>query len=139
MSAFNGEVSVQENKRERRLNNLKRIEEKFKHQFKHKAEIKEISSPKKRKKSVLGLYVLDISHVLDEKPYATWMPLNNNGVFTEGPEETLFYSLVAGKAELIMFGGLKKDGDVTISCNNDNMNRIVTNLVHFVTAPKYII
>ena len=57
--------------------------------------------------SLMMLHVLDISKVLDTNTVA-WQSLkfdNLNGA----PGETLFYSLVEGKGEILMFGGIEKD------------------------------
>jgi len=140
LSAFNTAENKPirvDHRRERRLENLRRIEEKLKKQMKENHELCIVPSPKKQKRNVLGMYVLDISHALDEKPYVTWLPLKNNGAFTQGPEETVLYSLVAGKSELIMFGGIQKDGS-SLACTT-NLSNQVTNSLHFITAPKYII
>lgn len=140
MSAFNTEEIAPpkvDHRRERRLENLRRIEEKLKKQIKESSEACVVPSPKKQKRNVLGMYVLDISHALDEKPYVTWLPLKNNGAYTQGPEETVLYSLVAGNAELIMFGGIQKD-DTSLAFTT-NLSNQVTNSLHFITAPKYII
>lgn len=140
LSAFNSTEHNSpkvDHRRARRLENLRRIEEKIKKQMKENQEVCLVPSPKKQKRNVLGMYVLDIAHSLDEKPYVTWLPLKNNGVFTQGPEETVLYSLVAGKSELIMFGGIQKDGS-SLACTT-NLSNQVTNSLHFITAPKYII
>lgn len=141
LSAFNtteNSTAKVDHRRERRLENLRRLEEKLKKQMKDISESWSTPSPKKQKRNVLGMYVLDISHALDPQPYVTWLPLKNNGIFSEGPEETVLYSLVAGKSELIMFGGIQKDVS-SLSCTTTNLSNQVTNSLHFITAPKYII
>lgn len=141
LSAFNtyeNNTSKADHRRERRLENLRRLEEKLKKQMIEINQSWSTPSPKKQKRNVLGMYVLDISHALDPKPYVTWLPLKNNGAFCQGPEETVLYSLVAGKSELIMFGGIQKDVS-SLSCTTNNLSNQVTNSLHFITAPKYII
>lgn len=113
-------------RREKRLENLKRIQDVIKQK-----------ATKKIKRNVLGIYVLDLSHVLDDEPYVTWLPVKNDGVLSEGPEETILYSLVEGKSELIMFGGIQKDAS-SLACTTSLRNQ-VSNSLHFITAPKYII
>lgn len=70
---------------------------------------------KVNKRNKLNLYLLDITGALTSPtPYVTWLKSNSNNF--SGPEETLLYTLVYGKAELIMFGGIQKDnGNVNIS------------------------
>ncbi|KAF5300308.1 hypothetical protein FQA39_LY11165 [Lamprigera yunnana] len=142
LSAFNNtdnnNVPKVDHRRERRLENLRRLEEKLKKQMKDISESWAVPSPKKQKRNVLGMYVLDISHALDPQPYVTWLPVKNNESFSQGPEETVLYSLVAGKSELIMFGGIQKDVS-SLSCTTNNLSNQVTNSLHFITAPKYII
>lgn len=57
--------------------------------------------------SLMVLHVLDISHVLESKT-VSWQELKFDNM--EGaPEETLFYSLVEGRGEILMFGGIERD------------------------------
>ncbi|KAG5900702.1 hypothetical protein JTB14_038220 [Gonioctena quinquepunctata] len=102
MAAFN----VQENRRtldsdrlrEKRLANLLKVEETLtKGAFK-----------REKKTHYLGIYVLDISQVLKGANVATWLPPKN---LKNGPEETILYTLVEGKSELIMFGGIQKEAN----------------------------
>lgn len=113
-------------RREKRLECLKRSEDVIKPK-----------AIRKIKRSVLGIYVLDLSHVLDDEPYVTWLPVKNDGVLSEGPEETILYSLVEGKSELIMFGGIQNDASSL--AYTTNLKNQVCNSLHFITAPKYII
>lgn len=133
LSAFSSErqhplpMSRKEQLQEKRLEHLQRIQD----------EIKSKSSRNIIKKNMLGIYVLDISHALDEKPYVTWLPMKNTSIVSEGPEETILYSLVEGKSELIMFGGIQKDpGSLALTTNLESQ---VSNSVHFITAPKYVV
>lgn len=113
-------------RREKRLENLKRIQDVIKHK-----------STRKFKRNVIGIYVLDLSHALDSEPYVTWLPVKNEGIFSEGPEERVLYTLVEGKSELIMFGGILKDS--TSPAYTTNLSNQVSNSLHFITAPRYII
>lgn len=114
-------------RRQKRLENLERFQDKLKQKS---------SSPVKR--NLLGIYVLDISHALDEKPYVTWLPVKtDNMVVSDGPEETILYSLVEGKSELVMFGGIQQDPS-SLACTT-NLSNQVSNSLHFITAPRYII
>ncbi|XP_018332759.1 F-box only protein 42 [Agrilus planipennis] len=136
---------IPEDKQKERLERLRRLEEKLRSQFSNcngngkpqPSEICVVPSPKKQKINVLGMYVLDISHVTDENPSVTWLPVKNDGAFTQGPEETILYTLVAGKSELIMFGGIQKEAN-GIACTT-NLKNQVSNSLHFIGAPKHII
>lgn len=89
-------------------------------------------------KNVLGMYVLDISHLMDlEDPHVQWLPLKSENSINDGPEERVLYSLVPGKSELIMFGGIQMDPQRMIECSA--MTNQISNLLHFITAPRYVI
>ena len=65
------------------------------------------STPVTNLASLMVLHVLDISKVLESKK-VTWQKLNFENL--EGaPTGTIFYSLVEGKNEILMFGGIEKD------------------------------
>lgn len=89
---------------------------------------------REKKTHYLGMYVLDISQVLNDDPVARWLPPKN---VKNGPEETILYSLVAGKSELIMFGGIQKDAN-SVGWPM-NMSSQISNSLHFITAPNYVI
>ncbi|WAR14202.1 FBX42-like protein [Mya arenaria] len=57
--------------------------------------------------SLMVLHVLDISKVLETKT-VQWQKLNFDHLAGSSPE-TLFYSLVEGRGEILMFGGIEKD------------------------------
>lgn len=89
-------------------------------------------------KNVLGMYVLDISHLMDtEDPHVQWLPIKGENSINDGPEERVLYSLVPGKSELIMFGGIQMDPQRMIECSA--MTNQISNLLHFITAPRYVI
>lgn len=113
------------------MNNLKGL------LFKAKPDLVKMAEPKRNS---LGLYVLDVSHALDKNPYVTWLPCerDNDNLFSYGPEETILYTLVEGKAELIMFGGIQKD-PTSIVASTTNLSNQVSNSLHFISAPSYII
>lgn len=108
--------------------------------------LNEQPKPKKQRKHVLGMYVMDISQALaSENAYAAWLPWKSTeseiAPKTDGPEETILYTLVPGKGELVMFGGIQKDGYV-LNCFNclsnciSNVSSQVSNSLHFITAPR---
>lgn len=138
LAAFNNvENQPSTSREERRMENMRRVEERWKKILKNKEAKSCYENRPKQKRNVLGMYLLDISHALDEKPYVSWVPLKNDGVLSQGPEETVLYTLVEGKAELIMFGGIQKD-PASLVCTT-NLSNQVSNSLHFITAPKYII
>lgn len=130
-------------KMEKRLALLRKMEENPEQEKKDKSDTQndQPSKPKKQRKHVLGMYVLDISQALADDPYATWLPWKSTELSSYGPEETILYTLVPGKGELIMFGGIQKDGNV-LNCLNclsnciSNVSNQVSNSLHFITAPR---
>lgn len=96
----------------------------------------------KSKKNPLGMYLLDISNVTNEEPEVTWVK-PRVGIQANGPEETLLYTLVQGRGELIMFGGIQK-GDQNFDNMMYNLNPSlgttkVSNNLHFISPPKDIV
>ncbi|KAJ8918194.1 hypothetical protein NQ315_014060 [Exocentrus adspersus] len=128
MAAFNDtdnrRFHISETMREKRLANLLRVEENS-----TKGTYK-----REKKTHYLGVYLLDISQVLNENPVATWLPPKH---LSNGPEETILYTLVEGKSELIMFGGIQKDAN-SLSFSM-NLSSQISNSLHFITAPNYVI
>lgn len=114
--------------REKRLVRLQKVEEKF-----SKKNIGIAAHKKEKRTHYLGLYVLDISQALTKKPVATWLPPKN---VSNGPEETILYTLVEGKSELIMFGGIQKDANTLLSCN---LSSQICNSLHFITSPTHVV
>lgn len=100
-------------------------------------EIEKIPS-KKQKRNQLTIFVLDISKVISEECSATWLQNDKHVISKKAPEETILYSLVAGKGELIMFGGIKREAD-NCSMNYANPTEQVSNTLHFIRAPKCVI
>lgn len=89
----------------------------------------------------MAMFVLDISCVLTPDCYASWLPIK--AVADGCPEDMIFYSLVAGNSELIMFGGMQQETWAS-SPNNSALpvnviSESVTNALHFITAPRSII
>ncbi|XP_049815800.1 F-box only protein 42 [Schistocerca nitens] len=87
-------------------------------------------------KSSMSMYVLDISNVLSHC-VVRWLPVKEN----RGPEEMILYTLVAGKGELIMFGGIQKDAtSIAASAQQSSYgSNTVSNSLYFITSPKGII
>lgn len=114
-------------RRDRRLGNLVKFQEQFQ---------KTLHNRETKKMQYLGIYVLDLSQIYESKPKATWLPAKN---LNNGPEETILYSLVEGKSELIMFGGIQKDANSVVLSTNNSFNSQISNSLHFITAPNYVI
>ncbi|XP_017767920.1 PREDICTED: F-box only protein 42 [Nicrophorus vespilloides] len=131
MAAFATEKKPEEDvDKQVRQEKIKKAEEAWKKALKAKENAQRV-----RPRKILGLYVLDITHALDEKPYVTWLPPTDGGLNCEGPEETVLYTLLQGNSELIMFGGIQKDAS-SVACTT-NLSNQVSNSLHFLTAPSY--
>merc|ERR1712226_1810306 len=55
----------------------------------------------------LTSHLLDISQAVDSH-WVEWLPLPHTSL-PNAPQESILYTLVLGRTELIMFGGLQKD------------------------------
>lgn len=114
--------------REKRLDRLQKVEEKL--SMKHS---NVLAKQKEKKTHRLGIYLLDISQVLGKKSKATWLSPKN---LNSGPEETILYTLVEGKSELVMFGGVLKDANTSLTCSLSNQ---ICNSLHFISSPNYVV
>ncbi|PSN48109.1 hypothetical protein C0J52_13244 [Blattella germanica] len=92
-------------------------------------------------KNAMTMFVLDISHVLTDECFVEWLPVKSDNVLNGEPEEKILYTLIAGKGELIMFGGIQKDAtSITPQAQlSSDVPNTVSNSLHFITAPKGII
>lgn len=123
--------------RERRLELVRRMEEKIK---KSQAKIpKKMESIEKNAQAIaskktentLSIFVLDITKVLDDYS-ASWIPFKQDNY--SGPDERILYSLVAGKGELIVFGGIRRQ---QMTIHKNSLNDEVYNDLHFISPPRY--
>lgn len=129
--------------RQRQLEGLDRMEQRLRHLRANsvprcmipKASLTESSSNPSQPKNPMCLYVLDIGSAVQNNQ-VTWLapqfPSNS------GLEEIILYSLVLGKGELIMFGGIQKDLN-SYTHEGEKVPQIVSNSLHFISAFKYII
>lgn len=81
------------------------------------------------------LYVLDISTAVTDG-YVSWRMLKKQS--PSAPEEIILYSLVLGKGELIMFGGIQKDLN-SRQQEGETVPEVVSNSLHFMTAERFVI
>ncbi|XP_055380797.1 uncharacterized protein LOC129611610 [Condylostylus longicornis] len=89
--------------------------------------------PKRAKRNVLGMFVCDISNILNSNdPFLEWLEYKNYGILSGAPERLIFASMIPGKNELILFGGVQKES----LCSKQHK---VSNLIHFLSVPKEII
>lgn len=89
----------------------------------------------------MTMFVLDISHVLTDDCNVEWLPIKPCSAWNGEPEEKILYTLIAGKGELTMFGGIQKDAtSITSQAQlSSNVTNTVSNSLHFITAPRGII
>ena len=79
----------------------------------------------------MSVYVLDFSQAL-ESGSVTWLPVQGTDL-PGAPEETIFYSLVEGRGELVMFGGIRGDARNLQRGNTPNQQKAVSNDVLFLS------
>merc|ERR1712226_1479935 len=88
----------------------------------------------------LTIHVLDISKAISDH-VVTWKDVRANASLN-APEETILYSLVKGKSELVMFGGIQKDVSL-ISRGGTNGGSsdgdTVSNAVYFLNPPNNVV
>lgn len=140
--------------RQRQLESLRRMEERIRNLSRNVSGVSNegnkspaaaaspCSSPSKSPtRNAMSMFVLDISQVLSNECYVEWLPVKSNNVLNGEPREKILYTLIAGKGELIMFGGIQKDAtSITPQAQlSSDVPNTVSNSLHFITAPKGII
>jgi len=65
------------------------------------------SVPRQHSTAGMCIHVLDISRAV-ESHRVTWLPIRGMSL-TNSPDQVTFYSLVEGRGELMMFGGIRGD------------------------------
>lgn len=115
--------------RQRQLESLRRMEEKIRNK---KTQLMKVS---KKSENTLSIFVLDITNVLSDDCNALWIPLKQND--HSGPDERILYSLVVGRGELIVFGGIRKEHSTLGHTDVDDS--VVYNDLHFINPPRYVI
>ena len=91
---------------------------------------------KKDPVSPMLLHVLDISEVLTCGT-AKWRPIVEN-MSVDAAEETVFYSLVQGRGELILFGGIQKDIQ-SMQRGMDPKSHVVSNNLYILSPKKHYV
>ena len=88
----------------------------------------------------MSLCVLDISEALTDHR-VHWLPGESSGNSGGSPEEAVLYSIVHGRGEIIVFGGVQKfiATQATTNTPGNGGPNIVSNAVYFIKAPKPII
>ena len=144
--------------RQRQLDSLKKIEDRYKNLQKEEIKSKEPklsnssnnnSIPEKMKttthqcifhevnpEKLLSMFVLDISTAISDHE-VEWLQFCSNDSF-ESPEVSILYSLVEGRGELIMFGGIRKNADRAENGDNDE-NDSVSNALYFLNPPCKVV
>ena len=121
--------------RQKQLETLQKYEEKFCNKDQKGARAKNKSASQTLANSVnfMCAHSLDISQVLTCQT-VSWLPPDSTEQCT-APDETIFYSIVVGRGELIMFGGIQADlhsmqREMTVS------SQVVNNQIHFLRAER---
>ena len=126
------------NDRRRRLEALNKHEDKIRESARQSASRARTQSlsvmPTYRRLSVtpvMSVHVLDTSEAV-ELGRVTWLPIQGNDL--EGaPDEAIFYSLVEGRGELMMFGGIRGDARSLQRGSTTTQHNIVLNNVHLLS------
>lgn len=92
-----------------------------------------------RRQASLSLYLLDVSDALNG--VVRWIEPHEIRT-SPAPEETLLYTLIHGKGELVMFGGIQKD-QINLQLGHlhpgTGATTKVSNSLHFLIAPNDVI
>ena len=130
--------------RQKQLETLKKYEEKLRNKLSkpntHKSPRERdpplASSVRKAAQNPMFVHVLDISKAILDLT-VTWFPIGDTPGY-EAPEETIFYSLVEGRAELIVVGGIQTDLNSMQRGWNVSTQVVVSNMAHFIQAKRYL-
>jgi len=132
--------------RQRQLASLQRMEEKIRKSARSSSGSNNSNSPGVKQSSSssscphhrMTTFILDISTSISDH-YVTWLPLTPAS-FSEAPQESILYSLVQGRTELIMFGGLQKDVNTTNTGRpQTNSSESVSNCLYYLNPPQMTI
>jgi len=98
--------------RRRQLEALNRYEDKLRAAAHHSSSASTpaaslSSAPRRYSTAGMCVHVLDISQAV-ESGQVTWLPIQGINL-NNSPDEATFYSLVEGRGELMMFGGIHGD------------------------------
>jgi F-box protein 42 len=77
------------------------------------------------------VYVLDLTEAIETGRVA-WLPVKGADL-AGAPDEAIFYSLVEGRGELMMFGGIRGDARSLQRGSSSEKRQIVLNDVHFLS------
>ena len=132
--------------RQRQLASLQRMEEKIRKSARVSNTDNSTATGKQSSSSSLSpgcphhrmtTFILDISTSISDH-YVTWLPITPLS-FSEAPQESILYSLVQGRTELIMFGGLQKDVSTGGTGRAHNSSESVSNCLYYLNPPQITI
>uniref|UniRef100_A0A0K2UX95 Fbox only protein 42like [Megachile rotundata] n=1 Tax=Lepeophtheirus salmonis TaxID=72036 RepID=A0A0K2UX95_LEPSM len=113
--------------RQKQLDVLKKMEDrllKFKAQEQQRSNCGQTDSSKK-----LVLHILDISKAISNR-VVSWLQIKTSYAY-QSPEETLLYSLVTCRSELVMFGGIQMEASSARSATPDQTKESVSNTTYY--------
>jgi len=88
----------------------------------------------------MSLCVLDISQAITHSK-VRWLPASSATCARNSPEEAVLYTMVRGRGELIVFGGVQKfiSTESTTNTPTSGGPNIVSNAVYFIKAPQSVV
>lgn len=87
-------------------------------------------------RSTMVIHVMDLSLLLS-KGILSWLPSCEEPC--DSPDDVILYTLIEGKHEAIMFGGIKKDSSVRSNQAGGATAASVFNNVHVISTRRSII
>jgi F-box protein 42 len=133
------------NNRQKQLEALRKMEEKLRESMAQQAKQRQLEQSKtsesasslstrhREPRSQMQLHVLDISEVVSQCR-VSWRPIEES-FSVDAPDETIFYSLVEGRGELIMFGGIQRDIQ-SMQRGVDLKSHLVSNILYILSPWK---
>lgn len=113
--------------RQRQLESLRRMEERIQNRNAKRLQLKRTDK--------FSIFCLDIEDIVGDKCTANWIKYPDGP--RVGPEVRILYSLVLGKGELIVFGGIRKE--LSAQGQTEDHDSEVYNEVLFIKPPQYAI
>ena len=96
------------------------------------------SAPRRYSAAGMCVHVLDISQAV-ESGRVTWLPIRGTDL-ADSPDEATFYSLVQGRGELMMFGGIRGDARSLQRGSTTLQPQAVSSDVNFLSfKPKHML
>jgi len=127
--------------RGKQLEALKQMEERIQRlKDKSRNGTEDKASAQSSSSGVMSLCVLDVSQAITHSK-VRWLPASSTTCTRNSPEESVLYTMVRGRGELVVFGGVQKfiSTEATTNTPMSGGPNIVSNAVYFIKAPQLVV